>query len=89
MVGSTVPSSSRNEATWRRKAVWRSGILKLDLGPGSWVTRVWDGCAGRMAPARNWEQSMVRWLDRGRVSVSEWRCWISDLRTEPVAIRRA
>ena len=27
-------------------------------------------------------------MEGGRVSVSEWRCWMPDLRTELVAMRR-
>ena len=87
LAGLAVPSSSRNSAILGRKADWRSGIL--GLGPGSWVTRARDGWEGRSAPARNCEQSMERWSDKGRTSDSEWRCWMSDLSTEPVAIRRA
>ena len=39
--GSAVPSSSRKLATAGRKADCRRGIRFL--GPGSWVTRAWDG----------------------------------------------
>ena len=37
------------------------------------------GWVGSQAPAGNWAQ----------VSVLEWRCWMSDLKIEPVAMRRA